>query len=381
MTPKQPAPTANSHQTPSQAERQAKREAHWRRVWAQRAWPAWGWWPLSQVYGGLLALRRLAYARGWLTATRVPCPVLVVGNVIAGGAGKTPTTIALVQHLQARGVRVGVVSRGHGRQAAPGAPDCLPVHANSAAEAVGDEPLLIQLRTGAPVFVARQRAQAAQALLAAHPGTQLLICDDGLQHLALARDAQLCVFDERGLGNGWLLPAGPLREAWPTAGPQAVDWAMQITPSDWDSAAQTVPGAFAAQRQLADFAVDGSGRRVPLRELQGSSIVAFAGIAKPDAFFASLRAQGLHPVRELQLGDHASALAHPELAALLRAPGDAQLLCTEKDAVKLWPQCPHLLAVPLQLQLPADLLARVDARVDEMLARGQGGSDSPSRAR
>ena len=109
--------------------------------------------------------------------------------------------------------------------------------------------------------------------------------------------------------------------------------------------------------------------------------MAFAGIAKPDAFFASLRAQGLHPVRELQLGDHASALAHPELAALLRAPGDAQLLCTEKDAVKLWPQCPHLLAVPLQLQLPADLLARVDARVDEMLARGQGGSDSPSRAR
>ena len=119
MTPKQPASTADPQHSPTQADHQAQREARWRKVWASRAWPAWGWWPLSQVYGGLLALRRLAYARGWLRATCVPCPVLVVGNVIAGGAGKTPTTIALVQHLQARGVRVGVISRGPGRQAAP----------------------------------------------------------------------------------------------------------------------------------------------------------------------------------------------------------------------------------------------------------------------
>jgi tetraacyldisaccharide 4'-kinase len=468
------------------AERAAQREAHWRRVWASRAWPAWGWWPLSQLYRSLLALRRAGYALGWLQATRVPCPVLVVGNVIVGGAGKTPTTIALVQHLQARGLRVGVVSRGHGgtHQSTAGAantraqlddvaqrelgltpsreadahdadtrrantsgasggagdanaggasagtaPTWLAVTPSSSAAQVGDEPLLIHLRTGAPVFVARQRAQAAQALLAAHPDTQLLLCDDGLQHLALARDAQLCVFDERGLGNGWLLPAGPLREAWPQTGAgkpgsgksgtresgagetgagavnqalhqatnPAVDWAVQITASDLDTPVQALPGAFAARRQLADHAVNGQGQRVPLASLQHwqGPLVAFAGIAKPEAFFAGLRAQGLAPSREIALGDHASALDHAELAALLRRsaqptasvqpsaptgsvgsidsvdPALPLLLCTEKDAVKLWHHhqhpCPQLLAVPLQLDLPADLLAHIDARVDQLL--------------
>jgi tetraacyldisaccharide 4'-kinase len=257
---------------------------------------------------------------------------------------------------------VGVVSRGHGRRHGQGdADEGLAVSARSTAADVGDEPLLIHRRTGAPVFVARRRARAAQALLQAHPGTQLLICDDGLQHLALARDLTLCVFDERGLGNGWLLPAGPLREPWPVA----VDWCVQI--GEADQAVQAVPGAFAATRSLAGHAVDGQGRQVPLAALQGRPVVAFAGIAKPEVFFAALRAQGLAPAREIALGDHADPLGHPALASLLEDDA-ALLLCTEKDAVKLWPRFPHVLAVPLHLALPPALLAEVDARVDALLA-------------
>ncbi len=406
MKPEPPATTAPSQ--PSQADRQAQREAHWRRVWASRAWPAWGWWPLSQVYGGLLALRRLGYARGWFKSTRVPCPVLVVGNVIAGGAGKTPTTIALVQHLQAAGLQVGVVSRGHGGQPDEGMRHDPPqprqawqaVTAQALASQVGDEPLLIHLRTGAPVFVARQRALAAQALLAAHPSTQVIVCDDGLQHLALARDLQLCVFDERGAGNGWLLPAGPLREPWPKRG-RALDWTLQIQDADMRAVALPVSGAHVGQRQLADHAVDAQGHRVPLQDLiaLNSQLVAFAGIAKPEQFFAGLRQRGLQPAREIALGDHASAMDDAWLQALLQrgvphqalddsllvdlldhgvpdahatrlsgshAPAGPIVLCTEKDAVKLWPHFPQVLAVPLQLSLPPDLLADVLARVHQL---------------
>ena len=352
----------------------AAREARWRRIWQSRRWPAWAWWPLAQLHGGLVRLRRLGYRANLFRSTNVGCPILVVGNVIAGGAGKTPTTIALVQHLQARGLRVGVVSRGHGRSGHAEA--CLAVTAQATADEVGDEPLLIHLRTGAPVFVARQRARAAQALLQAHPETQLLICDDGLQHLALARDLSLCVFDERGLGNGWLLPAGPLREPWPVA----VDWCVQIREAgEANQIVQAVPGAFAATRQLADHAVDGHGRRVPLAALRERTVVAFAGIAKPEVFFAAVRAQGLAPAREIALGDHADPLDNPALKTLLhQTTGDAALLCTEKDAVKLWPRFPQVLAVPLRLALPATLLDAVDARVDALLAETRAGG-APGR--
>ena len=183
------------------------------KTWQRRGWLAWLLWPLSWPYGLLVRIRRALYRLDWLTSERLPVPVVVVGNVVAGGAGKTPAVMALVQHLQARGIQVGVISRGYGRRSQ----ECLEVFTDSAIDEVGDEPALIRRRTSAPVFVAAKRAQAGRALLDQHPQIQLIVCDDGLQHLQLQRDLEIGVFDDRGVGNGFLLPAGPLREPWPRA--------------------------------------------------------------------------------------------------------------------------------------------------------------------
>src|SRR5512133_2946254 len=149
------------------------------RAWLRRGWLAWLLWPLSMLYGLLVRLRKAMYRLGWLASGQLPVPVLVVGNVVAGGAGKTPVVMAVVQHLQARGIRVGVISRGYGRRNE----DCREVLPGSMVEDVGDEPALIRRRTSAPVFVAARRIEAGRALLARYPRTQLLVCDDGLQHL------------------------------------------------------------------------------------------------------------------------------------------------------------------------------------------------------
>ena len=181
-----------------------------RAAWQRRGPLAVLLWPLSRLYGALAARQRAVDAS---KAVRLSVPVVVVGNVIAGGAGKTPTTLAIVQHLKARGWRPGIVSRGHGRASS----DCREVGPGADPQDVGDEPLLLRRRADVPVFVAPRRAEAGRTLLAAHPACDILVCDDGLQHVALARDVEICVFDARGIGNGWLLPAGPLREPWPRA--------------------------------------------------------------------------------------------------------------------------------------------------------------------
>ncbi len=168
-------------------------------------------WPASLLYRAVSGVHRALFRAGVLRVQRLSVPVVVVGNVIAGGAGKTPVVIALVEHLRQRGIAAGVVSRGYGRRTT-GVREVRPE--DTAADA-GDEPLLVRRRTGAPVFVGERRADAGRALLAAHPEVRVIVSDDGLQHHALARDIELCVFDERGAGNGWLLPAGPLREPWP----------------------------------------------------------------------------------------------------------------------------------------------------------------------
>src|SRR5512138_1568502 len=172
--------------------------------------------PLSWLYGGTVWLRRTLYESGLRQPARAPRPLVVVGNLVAGGAGKTPTVIALVSLLRQMGRTPGVISRGYGRVAQA----LQLVDANSKADEVGDEPLLVHLRTRAPVAVAARRIDAARALCDAHPHVDVLIADDGLQHHALARDAQLIVFDERGVGNGLLLPAGPLREPLPEHVPE-----------------------------------------------------------------------------------------------------------------------------------------------------------------
>ncbi|MES2424874.1 MAG: tetraacyldisaccharide 4'-kinase, partial [Pseudomonadota bacterium] len=180
-------------------------------AWTRRGPLALALWPLSQLYRVLITLRRRLYQLGVFSSIRMPVPVVVVGNVVAGGSGKTPLVLALVRHLQQRGLQPVVVSRGHGRSDAT----CREVLEYSSAAETGDEPLLLRRATGAPVFVAPRRADAARAALARYPQTRVIVCDDGLQHLALQRDVEICVFGDASIGNGWLLPAGPLREPWP----------------------------------------------------------------------------------------------------------------------------------------------------------------------
>ncbi|MDP2678394.1 MAG: tetraacyldisaccharide 4'-kinase [Rhodoferax sp.] len=304
------------------------------RAWLQRGWLAYLLWPLSVLYGLLVRLRKTFYRRGWLSSERLPVPVLVVGNVVAGGAGKTPVVMAVVQHLQARGVRVGVISRGYGRRSQA----CLEVLPKSAVTDVGDEPALIRRRTGAPVFVAARRVQAARALLASYPQTQVLVCDDGLQHLNLQRDLEIGVFDDRGMGNGFLLPAGPLREPWP----RPLDLLLH-------TGQQPAFAGFRAKRSLASHTLRSDGSRVALTELaepgHGKPLLALAAIAQPEAFFAMLRAQGLSLAATVALPDH-----HDVSQWTGNADGVYTVLCTEKDAVKLWAREPTALAVPLDFE-------------------------------
>ena len=332
-------------------------------VWHQRSVAAWALWPVSVIYGLVVRLRRALYRWGWLRAEHPGRPVVVVGNVIAGGAGKTPVVLALVHHLVARGLRVGVISRGYGRSTT----DCRAATPHSSASDVGDEPALMARSlaasrapgTGAvPVYVAARRIDAARALLAAHPDTDVLVCDDGLQHLALQRDVEICVFNDQGIGNGFLLPAGPLREPWP----RSVDLVLH--------AGHAVPGgtapAFGLQRTLAPHALRADGTQVPLAQLQGQPLHAVAAVARPEDFFAMLRAQGLPLAHAEPLPDHYDFDSWKRLSDKRYT-----LICTEKDAVKLWAQGVDALAVPLQLQIAPGFLEALDARLDAALGQAR----------
>ncbi|MBT9495167.1 MAG: tetraacyldisaccharide 4'-kinase [Paucibacter sp.] len=287
--------------------------------------------PLAWVYGLLLRLRALLYRWGWLRTEALPVPVIVVGNWIVGGAGKTPTILALLEQLQAAGLRAVLISRGYGRT------DDRPrlVSRDCTAGQVGDEPLLIHLRSGAPVAVGRDRVAAARLLLQAHPELQLLLSDDGLQHLRLPRDLAVLVFDERGVGNGRLMPAGPLRQ--PASSRLASNELVLYNAARPSTA---LPG-FISERSLAGaVSLGGWWRGEParletLRALAGREVLATAGMAHPQRFFDMLVAAGLH-IRPLPLADH---FDFTELPWLGKAEADVEdVLLTEKDAVKLQPQ-------------------------------------------
>jgi tetraacyldisaccharide 4'-kinase len=286
----------------------------------------WALRPLSWLYGALVALRRWGYSTGLLKSHRLDVPVIVVGNRIAGGAGKTPALMALLERLRAAGRRPGVVSRGYGRHQQA----CRAVLPGATAGQVGDEPLLIQRRCGVPVWVGADRVAAARALRAAHPEVDLLVCDDGLQHLRLARDIEIVVFDERGAGNGALLPAGPLREPLSTR-----SGAAAIVLYNAPAPTTPLPGHVAQRRLQGAVALPGWWAGEPatpqaLAALQARPVLAAAGLAWPQRFFAALRAAGLQ-VQELPLPDH---FDH----ATLMWPAHARdVIVTEKDAVKLDP--------------------------------------------
>ncbi|MBI5717397.1 MAG: tetraacyldisaccharide 4'-kinase [Burkholderiales bacterium] len=343
-------------------------------------------WPLSCLYGGLSALHR------WFAGAPVPTPVpvIVVGNLVVGGAGKTPIVIALVQALQAAGWRPGVIARGHGREEpaaheageagarAVRARAAHPARAahraavarvtpDSTAREVGDEPLLVHRRTGVPVFVGRKRADVAAALCAAHPSVDVIVSDDGLQHHALARAAEVVVFDDRGAGNGLLLPAGPLRQPLPAVLPGG----MQVVYSG-RRASTALTGTFVPRtaRQavpLQAWRAGTSTGSLPLGSLRGRRLSALAGIGAPEQFFSMLEAAGLE-IERLPSRDHAD---------YVRAPwpdGTAEVVTTEKDAVKL-AALPDLRAtvwvVPLDCELPAALLHDLLAQLPPAKGRPQ----------
>ncbi|KQW88438.1 tetraacyldisaccharide 4'-kinase [Massilia sp. Root418] len=355
------------------------------RNWLRRGPLACALWPLSLLFGGLSGLRAGLFRAGVLKSERLPVPVVVVGNIFIGGTGKTPLTIWLVQALQEAGFTPGVISRGFGSK------DSAPrlVTAASTPQQVGDEPLLIAQRTGCPVMVGRDRAAAGRALLAALPAVDILVADDGLQHYKLQRDVEIVLFDARGVGNGWLLPAGPLRER-PT---RRRDFTVVNTPSLTAELARSVaPLSSMAQRELGRAAATGQAsvpvqmtlagdvaerladrsERVTLAELAARSrgglrIAAAAGIGNPARFFGMLRGAGLD-VAELPLPDHHDFLDRPFDGL------DADIvLMTEKDAVKC-AQIEELRDDPRLWVVP--VTARIDAALAEYIVEKCRGCSS-----
>jgi tetraacyldisaccharide 4'-kinase len=283
-------------------------------IWRGRGPLAWLLLPVASLFFLGAALRRFLYHRRWLASVRLPVPVVVVGNITAGGSGKTPLVIWLVEALRCRGRRPGVVSRGYGGSA----DGVREVGLASAPADVGDEPVLIWRRAACPVFVGRDRVAAATALLAAHPECDVVVCDDGLQHYRLARDVEIAVVDRRGFGNGWPLPAGPLRE--PPARLRQVD---AVVANGWRG-----PAAFRMTLAGERFAsLTERGVDVAPGALAGRRLHAVAGIGEPRRFFDHLAALGL------RCEAHAFPDHHCYGAADLDFIGDA-ILTTEKDAVK-----------------------------------------------
>ena len=326
------------------------------KAWLSRGWLAWLLLPLAGVHGLAVSARLQLYRLGVFRSERFPVALVVVGNVVAGGAGKTPLVIALAKHLQVQGRHVGVVSRGYGRSVG----ETLEVGPNTPIEMSGDEPALIKHALGAPVFVANKRADAVRALLAAYPDTSVVLCDDGLQHYALQRDIEIAAFDDRGIGNGWLLPAGPLREPWPERLSRGVDFVVHT------GQAPAFAG-FSSSRRLADHAVTASGDRIALASLKGGPITALAAIAEPAAFFRMLRQRGITLQKTLALPDHHD-FSHFDFSSLV----GQTVLCTEKDAVKLFSRpesaTTKLLAVPLEFSPEPAFLEALDARLAKVIS-------------
>lgn len=301
--------------------------------------------------------RPLAALTGWLAGRRrarieqhvgtPPRPLIVVGNLIAGGAGKTPAVIAIAQALAARGWKPAIICRAYrARRSDPSLVD-----ADSDAAQVGDEAVVIAQATGLPVASARRRAEALELIRAAHPETDVLIADDGLQHEALPRTVEIVVFDRRGVGNGLLLPAGPLRE--PLAHAARMDVLLLNGEADpplvhprvhrlrvEPRLIRPLTGEPGVELTAAEFA----------RRVRGRELIAFAGIADPSRFFETVAALGLRATPHAA-GDHARV--GPETLAALQAPF---ILMTEKDAVKF-----------RKFADERCFALRVDSRVDDAL--------------
>ena len=325
-------------------------------AWQARGPLACALWPLSLLFRCIAGVRRFMYLNGWRASTRLPVPIIVVGNIYVGGTGKTPLTIWLVQALRRAGYTPGVISRGYG--VASGL-ETRAVSARSIAAEVGDEPLLIVLRAQCPVVVGRNRVAAAQTLLQANPEVNVILSDDGLQHYRLQRDIEIVLSDSRGNGNGWLLPAGPLREA--TSRPRDFT-VVNLEPTI--ALPASLPRTAVRMQLVGEIAERLGDRSQTLRIADFSArlpvprILAAAGIGNPQRFFNMLSGMGL-VFESLSLPDHYGFSANPFAAV------DAEIiLITEKDAVKCSQietikNDPRLWVVPVTAQIDVALIQQI----------------------
>ncbi len=319
-------------------------EGYFNRLWYGDARPGLGWRALSGVYD-LATRKRLAD-----TGEPLPGPVIVVGNITVGGGGKTPVVAALATVLVESGKRVAVISRGYGGQT-PSRP--LRIQASDDPRLCGDEPLLLARSTGCPVWVCRQRRLAMQA--AFDDGAEVVLSDDGLQHVALPRSFEICVIDEaRGFGNGRLLPAGPLRQ--PLERLDQVDLVLRKRIGGAAGKGGLPGQAFSIEPGRAYRLGD----RQPVDLERVEAFDAVCGIANPDSFFATLESLGLD-FRRHAFPDHHGFVVS-DLAGL-----DGPLIVTEKDAVKLerLDGLPETVVLPIRARLPAQVLRQIRSHVRE----------------
>ena len=322
------------------------------RHWTSRGAIAWLLWPASLVFGAIVFLRRIFFRLRFFKSHSVGIPVIVVGNLTAGGSGKTPLVLRIAEILTERGWKPGIVSRGYGGSTQT------PVAATIASDPaeVGDEPILLARRSGCPVWVAPNRIAACRALRAENPECNLIVTDDGLQHYALRRDVEICVVDGREFGNGFLQPAGPLRE--PRSRLRSVDAVVTHGAREVQGYKMVLEGD-----KLVRF-TDARDVR-PAKSFAGQRVHAVAGIGDPKRFFLQLARFGIKVV------PHPFADHHP-LRAEDFAFGDSDpVVMTEKDAVK----CKRIVAGNPQAQFWVfPVSASLDPAFEHWLQEKLGGS-------
>lgn len=332
-------------------------------IWAGKGWQARALWPLSIIFWCVVWLRKKLYKAGMLSVNAFSVPVIVVGNISVGGTGKTPIVSAVVKRLIASGRKPGIVSRGYGATAAK-----LPraVDPSTPVELAGDEPLLLAIDTGVPICICIDRSAAVEWLIN-HTEVDVVVSDDGLQHYAMHRDCEIAVVDGlRMLGNGWLLPAGPLREP-PSRLRQTDIIAIQQSNGASDACRQTcvqqlgLTSGNAANTghfylEISTLENVHNQQRIELATLFGQKVHAVAGLGNPQRFFTSLRAAGLELVEHV-MPDH-----HRYVADDLIFDDELPILVTSKDAVKV-----RALSVDLSRTFEVSVVAQLDESLDHAI--------------